>query len=111
MIEGQLDIFEILSSNKYEKALEELSSYEIDEYYRNHFKGKSELLWKINNTLSNLDNYKEYHQKLYKVLKEYCKDVMGIEVYKSDDCIRIQSSKSRSNYPVYCLEMLNKEDR
>lgn len=111
MIERQVDIFEIISSTKFDEALSKLEKYGVDEYYRNHFKGKSELLMTISNTLSQIDNYEEYNEKLYEILKEYFKDSIEIKVRKNADYIRIQSSKSRSDYPIYCLEMIKKEDR
>lgn len=94
-----------------------MSSYGIDKYYVDHFKGKCELLSTIYNKLSSLEHYDEYIEKLYKVLENYFEDMIGIEIEKySSECydkeiLRIRSSRSRSSYPLYCLEMLSKEDR
>lgn len=110
MNENQISIFDVIQEDNYEKLYKELSEYGIDEYYDNHFKGKYELLSVISNELEQLTKYREYRDKLYKLLQNYFLDNEEIEIkyIKEYDYIRIY--EPNSTYPVYCLSMINKEN-
>ena len=107
----QITIFDFINKLEFEKMLDKLSKYKIDDYYNKNFKGKQEILSIINNELSKLNNYSRYKKEMLDLLTEYYKDSKEIEVifYKEYDCIRISSIKR--SYPVFCLEMIQKEDR
>lgn len=108
--ENQVTIFDVMQEDNYEKLLKELSKYGIDEYYNNHFKGKQELLSIISNKLEQLPKYREYRDKLLKLLQDYFfnSDEVEIKYIEKYDYIRIY--EPRTSYPVYCLAMINKKN-
>lgn len=106
---GQLTIFDIYKNNSFSSILEQLKEYGIDEYYRKHYKGKYELLSSIRKGLEQLPNYYEYRNKMFELLKDHFKNREDVELiyYKEYDYIRIFEFKA--SYPLYCLEMINRE--
>jgi len=108
-----MSLFDFINKSKFEKMVDIISEYGIDKYYIDNFKGKYETLKVINDTLSELDKYQEYKNKMLILLTKYYKDSENIELiyYEDYDYIRLDSNITRSSYPIYCLEMIQKEDR
>ena len=105
----QISIFDL--TDEFDKLLEQLKPYGIDDIYLNEIKGNCWTLLETSQYLEREKNYKEYKQKMIELLLDFYKDNENIEAvyYKDEDFLRIFSE--RSMYPVYCLEMINQEDR
>ncbi len=111
----QMTIFDLINKSPFEEMLDKLNEYEIDEYYITHFKNKRELLSIISNELSELEDYSEYKKEMLSLLNNYYKNSKDVDVIYYEDYdynyIRLNSSRTRSNYPVFCLEMILEKDR
>lgn len=113
----QISIFDLLEEQKksiemntFDNMISQLECYEIDEYYRKHFKGNCSLLREIEDNLIRLPKYYEYREKMFNLLTKYFQDREDIELIyiKEYDYIRVYEPKK--TYPLYCLEMFNKEN-
>ena len=107
----QLSIFDL--TGEFDKLLEQLKPYGIDDIYLNKIKGNWWTLSKIELYLDREKKYREYKQKMIELLLDFYKDSDDIDTiyYKEYDYLRINSGRTRSSYPVYCLEMINQKDR
>lgn len=106
-----MTIFDFINKTEFQKMLENLSKYKIDDYYNKNFKGKQEILSIINNELSKLNNYSRYKKEMLNLLIGYYKDSKDIEVIFYEEYNQIRINSIKCSYPVFCLEMVRKEDR
>lgn len=112
--DNQLSLFDEIKEND---SVEDLLSYGIDEYYKEHFSTGSPLLYDIYYELCELPNYKEYYSKLVDYLKtkirvEEKPNFLGNSkdgkeyMYFVDDFVRIYAN--RQDKPIFCLSMVQK---
>ena len=115
-MERQVSIFDLeneqekmIQENIFNFYLEQLESYGIDKYYRKKFKGNNELLITISEELSKLPGYEEYRSKLYNLLSDYFKNCEEVEIIYYADREYIRVNETKRSYPLFCLEMINRE--
>ena len=113
--DNQLSLFDEVE--KQNDPVEDLLSYGIDGYYKEHFSTGSPILYDIYYELRELPNYKEYYSKLVDYLKtkirvEEKPNFLGNSkdgkeyMYFVDDFVRIYAN--RQDKPIFCLSMVQK---